>query len=643
MILDAIFNWGSIENPSSPLGSRWDLDGRQFESESGVTISREAALKLSGFWRGVTLRSDYIARLPLEVKRKTERGREVDALHPAYNLLMYQPNQEQNAFTLKKTAEAHQILSGNGYIYIMRLGSGAPAELWNLDPDNTWPVRVGGQLWYTTMIDYGDGQHEWRKLPPEDVIHLKGLGFNGLCGYPFMRYARETLGMGLAANEYSSRFFRNNAEPRVIISVPGIMPQEAQARFAEQWNMMHQGLENSHRTAVLTNGATIQPFSISARDAQLLDQRKFTLIEIANLLGLPPHKVGASDRIAYNSLEQENQAFSDDTLEPRMREWEQELRNKLLTEKQKATDSHTICFDRNELVRADVTARAAYLDKAIGKWMTIDEGRTSEGMNPLPGEAGDQLQLEAPSSDNPAEDPNAMLRDKMETYGVGVRAGVITPQMMDEEFFRKEAELPAVSEDVREAWEKDEGTRRPITITPPPGEEKPSPFGGGPPDDGNGDTGDGESGPAEPPKKDGGKELKPGKYPLSNPTKNHETLLLRTCNRLAKRIAAQATNKAKDQRQFMDFVDRKGVESLRSGIVDELEAVCGACADVGVSADVELLVAKIVDGAQSDLFAITTSVTAQGLVGAVEEWGSRFTGATMEGIVREVFTRGKAA
>jgi len=484
VILQAIFNYGSIENPSVPPGAAWDF-GQQFESAAGVTISREGALKLSAFWRGVNLRSDYIARLPLEVKRKTDRGKELATEHAVYRLLMYQPNPEQNAFTLKKTAEAHQIMAGNGYVYVRRLGNGVPSELWNLDPDNTWPVRVGGKLWYVTRIDYGNGQTEWRKLLKEDVIHLKGLGWDGLCGYPFLRIARETLGLGLAANEYVSRYFRNNAEPRVLISIPGTMAPDAQTQFVDQWNKMHQGLENSHRTAIITQGGKVERLSLTAQDSQLLEQRKFTLIEIANMLGLPPHKVGASDRIAYNSLEQENQAFADDTLEPRMSEWEQELHNKLLSEREKALDSHIIRFDRNELVRADLTARAAYLEKAVkGPWMTPDEGRAGEGLSPYPGPEGDKLLIPEKPQPAPPEAPE--------------------PPETDDE-----------SED----------------------EDEPTPV------------------------------------QRSDARNSHKTLLLRTCNRLAKRIAAQATNKAKDQRQFMDFVDRKGVETLRSGILDELEAV----------------------------------------------------------------------
>lgn len=641
MILSSIFNYGSIEDPTTPLGDvMWGGTGPQMESKAGVPISRQAALKLSAFWRGVNLRSDYIGRLPLEIKRATAKGKELDTAHPAFSLLMYQPNSEQNAFTLKKTAESHQIVAGNGYIYIRRKGSGDPLELLNLDPENTWPIRENTRLWYVTRIDMGENRYEWRKMPPEDVIHIKGLGWDGLCGYPFLRVARETLGLGLAANEYASRFFRNNAEPRVVITMPGTMSQDAQEQFVKQWNAMHQGLDQSHRTAIITHGGDVKPFSVSAKDSQLLDQRKFTLIEIANMLGMPPHKVGASDRIAYNSLEQENQAFADDTLEPRMIEWEQELRNKLLTEKQKAGNTHIIRFDRNELVRADLAARAAYLDKAINKWMTIDEGRMSEGLNPLPGLDGDALMIEAQQQTGDAPDAGVEMRDEMEVYGVAVRAGTITPQTADEEYFRKKTGLPPMSEEAKEAWSKDEGARRPITIAPPPGTEKPSPFGGPP----AADSGDEPAEEAEghDNQKEKGKPPKAGEHKF--PSKNaHQALLVRTCCRLAKRVAAQAVTKAKTHKAFLEWVDNRGIDSHRPGILDELEGMRPAFAEVGVEFDPLALAGKIVDGAHRDLLSISTSVFAQGLLGAVDEWSKRFTGPAMEKVVSDVFKRELAA
>jgi len=230
------------------------------------------------------------------------------------------------------------------------------------------------------------------------------------------------------------------------------------------------------------------------------------------------------------------------------------LRNKILTEKEKKTESHVIKFDRNELVKADLTDRAAYLEKAIkGPWMTIDEGRASEGLNPLPGEDGDHLLLPEPPKPPaaPPENPE--------------------PEETDDE-------------------------------------------------------------PEETPK-----------TTKSGPKNAHHDLLVRTCSRLAKRVTAQASTKAKNWQGFCEWIDGRGVESHRPGVLDELEAMLPAFEEVGVPFVVSELASRIIDGAHRDLQGISTSVSANGLLGAVDEWAKRFSGQAMEGVVSEVFARGKAA
>ncbi len=236
------------------------------------------------------------------------------------------------------------------------------------------------------------------KVPARDMIHLKGMGFDGLVGYSVIHSARETIGYGLAMVEYSGRFFRNNAVPSVVIEMPNQMPPDMRAQFIREWEHMHQGLTNSHRTAILTNGGKVNQISIPAKDAMLIDQQRFTLVMIANLFGLPPHKLGDSSKVAYNSLEQENQSFSDDGLEGRYVSCEKEFRKKLLTEKEKREDSHLIEYDRSALVRGDSAARANYFKTALnGKsWMLPNEVRHLENMNPIDG-LDDQ-----PESTNPA-------------------------------------------------------------------------------------------------------------------------------------------------------------------------------------------------------------------------------------------------
>jgi HK97 family phage portal protein len=385
MLLTTLFK-RSIENPSTPLSAPDDWLGDalgSFKATSGVRVNRETALTYSAMWRGTTLISRDVGKLPLHVfRRDRERGgRSVAIDHPAYQLLRHKPNDAMTAMVFRQTLQGHAILDGNGYAFIWRNGAGEPIELSILSPRQVTPVRANGVLWY--VYQFLDGSV--RKIPYTDILHIKGFSFDGLLGYNLIHKARESLGWAMAMQTYGSTFFRNGARPSVILQTPNKLSTKGAANLRESWERMHSGLENSHRTAVLEEGLTAKTLSVDARDAQLIDQLKFTYVEVANWLGLPPHKVGGEGVTAYASLEQENQAYLDEGLDPWLVTWEEECRDKLMTEAEKACDSVYVLFDRRALVRADLTARAAFYTQMLS-WGVYqpDEVREEEGLNPSP-------------------------------------------------------------------------------------------------------------------------------------------------------------------------------------------------------------------------------------------------------------------
>lgn len=411
MIFDTLpipFMRRSIENPAVPLGSLHDDWGLASNSASGIAVTKDKALMYPAFWRGVNLISRDIAKLPLFIYRRKGEGKERAPEHPAYRLLRYKPNDDMTAFVFRQTIQAHALCQGNGYAYIVRAGDASPRELLPLMPDKTWPVRANGQLLYVTEVDGVQ-----RKLLPENVLHIKGLGYDGLVGYNVITYAADALGLGLAAQQYGSRYFRNNARPSVVIEVPNAMNPEAAKNMLANWNNLHSGLDNSHRAALMTNGAKVNPITINARDSQLMELREFQLRDISNVLGIPPHRLGDTTRTSHSSLEQENQSYLDDALDGWLCNWEAETSDKLLTEAEKDADSHVIEFMRQALVRADLTARAEYYAKSLAgnPWMTQDQVRSLENMDPMGGSASELLPppnatkgQEQPATSNTPED-----------------------------------------------------------------------------------------------------------------------------------------------------------------------------------------------------------------------------------------------
>ena len=393
----------SLENPTTSLSNPDEWLYEAFGSSkttSGVRVNRETALTYSAVWRAVTKISSDVGKLPLFIYRRVAEGKERAAEHPAYHILRYKANSEMSALTLKQVMQAHALMGGNAYAYIDRAGDASPRELILLDPANVTPVRVNNVLWYVVKV----GSEE-RKIRAEDILHIKGLGYDGLQGYSVIAKAAESLGMGLAARSFSSRFFANGARPGILLEAPNTLKPEARKNLVDSWNALQQGLENAHKTAVLEDGIKANPITIDAKASQLIESRQFEIREVANWFGVPPHMVGDTTRVSYNSLEQENQSYLDSALDYWLCTWEEECRDRLFTEQQKRDDSHIVEFLRQALVRANLQARGEYYTKAVGgPWMVANEARSLENMNTL--EEGGQLN-KAPNTPGNAEPPPA--------------------------------------------------------------------------------------------------------------------------------------------------------------------------------------------------------------------------------------------
>jgi HK97 family phage portal protein len=421
----------SVENPAVPLSQvfedsdLYDALAGDGPTASGVRVTRRRVLGYSAVWRSVCLISSAVGRLPVELYRwiesadgKTTKGREVDYRHPARRVLR-RPSEGMTPIVFRKTLQSHALTEGNGYAYIVRDPlTQTPTELLILDPRRTWPVRVDGVTWYVS--ECGDPVPGKRrkfglvKIPAADMIHIMGLGSDGLCGFSVFKVLKETFGTALASRDYGARYFGNDSRPGIALVVPASMKDETVTKLRESWERLHKGVKQSHRAAILRDGVTLQTFGAGARDAQLMENRAFDAREIAVVFGVPPHKVGDPSRTAYNSLEAENQSWLDDTLDDWLVTWEQELELKLLTEEQKDAESHVIEFTRRKLLRTNLSARGAYYQQAtMGGWMNRDEVREEEGYNPIPDGKGEVFTLAvnlAPAAavdSDPAADPDA--------------------------------------------------------------------------------------------------------------------------------------------------------------------------------------------------------------------------------------------
>lgn len=391
----------SIENPAVPLTSdeAFEMFGAT-KSVSGVRVSRNKALGYPAVWRAVSLISGDVGKLPLFVYRQQGKNKEQDTKHNAYRLLLRKPNEAMTAFVFKQTLMLHVLIHGNGYAYIDRDGASRPKQLLILDPDCVEPMRVDGVLWYLYQPPNGG---EPRKLPADEVLHVKGLGFDGLRGFPVLKISKDALGAAIAARDHSARYFANGARPGGVLEHLGKLTDTARKNMRESWERVHKGLENAHKVAILEEGTKYVSFASNARDAQLLETREFDAREVANIFGVPTHKLGDPSKVAYNSLGEENQSYYDDTLSRWLKVFAEEAHDKLLSEEEKASESHCIDFDYSEIQRANLPAQVDFVDKLVQRGViNQDEARGVFGYNPLPDGKGQRFFI--PSTLVPIDD-----------------------------------------------------------------------------------------------------------------------------------------------------------------------------------------------------------------------------------------------
>lgn len=358
-------------------------------SIAGLDVSADTALRLGAVWRAVNLLSSSVGTLPCKVYREESEtsGKSPDKADPRYRLVRRKANSEMSAAIFRQTITAHALLRGNGYAFISRDRFFEPEELLILNPDNTYPAREKdtGKLWYVTQ----QGATLY-KIPDYNMLHIRGLGFDGLTGYSVIQYCANDIGLAAASRDYAALFFRNGSQPGGVIEVPGTLSDEAFGRLRNSWADMHEGNGKSHKVAILESGTKFNQTSINARDAQLIEERRFSLLDIANWFGVPPHLVGDNSRTAYNSIEAENQSYLDVGLNPWLVRWEDEYNSKLFTEQEQESGILTAEFERKALVRADLVTRGNFYAQAVGgPFITPNEARKAENMPPI--EGGDEL------------------------------------------------------------------------------------------------------------------------------------------------------------------------------------------------------------------------------------------------------------
>ena len=379
------------QNRTAGSGYAFFLGG----TTSGKMVTERSAMQMTAVYSCVRILSEAVAGLPLNVYRYNDSGGKEKAIdHPLYQLLHDEPNPEMSSFIFRETLMTHLLLWGNAYAQIIRNGKGEVVALYPLMPNKMTVDRdEHGQLYYR----YTRSSDEAPTLPdstvvlgPRDVLHIPGLGFDGLVGYSPIAMAKNAIGLAIATEEYGAKFFANGAAPSGVLEHPGTIKDPSKVR--EAWQSQFGGSQNSGKVAVLEEGMKYTPISISPEQAQFLETRKFQINEIARIFRVPPHMVGDLEKSSFSNIEQQSLEFVKYTLDPWVVRWEQAISRALFSTDEKKR--YFVKFNLEGLLRGDYQSRMeGYATARQNGWMSANDIRELENLDRISEEDGGDLYL----------------------------------------------------------------------------------------------------------------------------------------------------------------------------------------------------------------------------------------------------------
>lgn len=368
--------------------SDWFLDwlhnGRK---SAGQNVTPETSMRISAVYASVSLLVRTIASLQVGLYRKSGTIiEEVTDLPEAY-AVTFEPHTFYDSYQWRAAAMLHLMLRGNHYSKLSFDRNGRVNEIRILHPDNVIPYIYEDKLYYRVTIDE---QGRSYVLLPNEIIHLKLFGEDGIIGKSPLSYARETVGMALAANDYAAAMYENGGGVRGVIErAPMNMTGPQMDQLRNEFVKIMRDYRTSGSIGVLRGETKFTQIALSPKDAQFIESANLSTKDIARFFGVPLHLIGDLERSTNNNIEHQSIEFVMHTVRPLVKNWESELNRKVLRKSDRS--SMFFRFNIDSLMRGDTAARAQYYQTMtnIGA-MSLDEVRNMENLNPIADGYGQQ-------------------------------------------------------------------------------------------------------------------------------------------------------------------------------------------------------------------------------------------------------------
>src|SRR5574343_408007 len=377
---------GMFSNSSSWAGAddRWYPPYLGPDTNAGARVDQQSALAIPAVWACIRIIAESIGSLPLHLYTRQGRGKQRAVNHPLYLLLHDRPNPEMSAMSFRETLASHVLAWGNAYAEQELDQLGRVKALWPIGPDRVEPMRDTDtrEIFYKVRLENTGMTQD---IPRDKMLHISGLSFNGLVGYSPIAKMRAAIGLALATEAFGARFFGSGTHPGLVVSHPGKLGEVAAKNLRESLATKYAGLGKAHRLLLLEEAMKVEKIGINPEEAHFLVTRRFQLSEIARIYRVPMHMLQDVEKGAsYASIEQMSLDFVVHTLRPWLVRFEQGYNNQLFLtdlERRRYFWEHLV----DGLLRGDLASRyEAYTKGRNWGWLSADDVRELEDMNPLP-------------------------------------------------------------------------------------------------------------------------------------------------------------------------------------------------------------------------------------------------------------------
>lgn len=394
----------SSPEPTTPAYDTYYDRLTGFPGVAGVDVNTTTAEGISAVYACVAAISETVGSLPLDVYRNTDNGREKAKSHPLYRLLHDAPNNYQTALEFREQMQRHVLLRGNAYAEIVWNPNGSVKALLPMHPDSVTVLRSSlGNLVY----DHVDGKGNQRRLLADEVLHLRYHSDDGILGRSPIQVARDTIGLALAERTHGAKMFEQGTKlSGVIETAPGTTKEQA-GQIRESWAAGQSGVSNHGKTAVLPQGATFKTVSMTLEDAEWIQARRLSIVEVARLFRVPPVMIGDMEAANYSNVVELARFFVTNTLRRHLVMWEQAINRACIT-----NPAFFVEHNVEGLLRGDSLARANFYQRGIEDgWMLRSEVRRIENLPAIEGIDDAKTQDAAPAAGRPNAQPDAADQD----------------------------------------------------------------------------------------------------------------------------------------------------------------------------------------------------------------------------------------